>query len=281
MPPKKNLIWLASYPKSGNTWIRLLLSNYLNKENKLIGINDIDSSIISSSRTIFDSFTPFLSSDLDYEEIDNLRPEIYKSISKENDDCVFVKTPVAFTQNNNKEDNFPLSVTKAVIHIVRNPLDVATSYSHHSNISIEKSISSLNKELSLSASSKHLNPQLRQKILTWSSHYLSWKNVSDKYILVKYEDLIKDPVNVFSQIIKHIYKEVDEQKIINSVKQSSFKKLKEQEESGNFKERAVHSKAFFRKGRIGTWKEEMSDEQAQKIINKHSKIMEELGYLDN
>ena len=281
MPKKKNLIWLASYPKSGNTWVRLFLSNYLNTENKPIGINDINSSIISSSRTIFDSYTPFLSSDLNHEEIDNIRPEVYKSISKENDKFVYIKTHDAFTQNTDNKNIFPLSVTHSVIHIVRNPLDVAISYSHHSNISIDKSISSLNKEHSLSASSKHLNPQLRQKMLTWSAHYLSWKNISDNYILVKYEDLIENPILEFSRIIEHIYKNVNKEKIVEAVKLSSFQNLKKQEEKGNFKERAINSKAFFRKGKAGSWKEEMSPKQVEEIINKHSKVMKELGYLDN
>jgi len=79
MAVPKNIVWLASYPKSGNTWIRILLSNYLSKDEKAIDINKINASVISSSRSIFDENLPFLSSDLTFEEIDNIRPQIYKN----------------------------------------------------------------------------------------------------------------------------------------------------------------------------------------------------------
>ena len=206
MPAKKNLIWLASYPKSGNTWLRILLSNYNKEDDNAIDINEIDSSIISSSRSIFDSYSPFLASDLTDDEVDNLRASVYNQISKDNEEIVFIKTHDAFTQNTNGENIFPTSATKGVIHIVRNPLDVASSYAHHSNISIDKSVKTLNTQQTLSANPKLLNAQLRQKLLSWSDHYLSWKNAKVPYLLIKYEDLLADTEEEFRRVIIFLYK---------------------------------------------------------------------------
>ena len=278
----KNIVWLASYPKSGNTWIRIFLSNYLNEQNEAIDINNINASVISSSRTILDNHLPFLSSDITFDEIDNIRPQLYKEISKDLESIQFIKTHDAFTQNNNKENIFPLSVSKCVIHIVRNPIDVAVSFAHHSNISIDKSIKFLNdSKKSLANNPKLLNKQIRQTLLSWSGHYLSWKNVNIPHLLIKYEDLINDTTSAFRSIIEFLYKEVDEKKLQKAIKFSSFKELKKQEKEDSFIEKPLNAESFFRKGEIGTGFDEMTKEQIDSLINKHKNIMKELGYLDN
>lgn len=276
----KNIIWLASYPKSGNTWIRILISNYNSPSNKPISINEIDSSWISSSRVIFDEASAVLASDLTYEEIDNLRPEIYKALNSEHTGTVFIKTHDANTLNSNHEHIFPESITKGVIHIVRNPLDVAVSYAHHSNISIDKSMSLLNSENNcLAGNLKKLNLQLRQKLLSWSGHFESWENTKSPRLLIKYEDLTSDTFATFEKIIQFIYGEVDEKKLEIAIKNSSFEALKNQEQKYNFREKPLHAKSFFRKGQLNAWKEEMTAEQAEQIITKHKLLMSKLGYV--
>ncbi len=278
----KNIVWLASYPKSGNTWLRILLSNYLRTSKYGININEIDSSIISSSRTILDNFLPYLSSDLSFEEIDNIRPSLYEEISKEAEDIQFIKTHDACTINQDGDNIFPTSITKAVIHIVRDPLDVCVSFAHHSNISIDKSIETLNNENKCFAKNKDaLNKQLRQKLLSWSGHYKSWKNSGYPYLLVKYEDLLKDTESTFADIIMFLYKEVDIKQVEKAVIQSSFQELKKQESKTPFREKPLNAESFFREGKSGVWEKEMTKEQTKRIINSHKEIMRELHYLDN
>jgi len=281
MPPlPKNIVWLVSYPKSGNTWIRILLSNYLSDEDKAVDINSIQTSGIASSRAILEKYIPFLSSDLTFSEIDNLRPEVYKKLSEESDGIKFIKTHDAFTKNKNQQDIFPISATRAIVHIVRNPLDVAVSFAHHSNIPVQKSIERLNNHSAKLANSfSRLNNQLRQKLLSWSEHYYSWKAVDTPYILVRYEDLIADTEAAFRKIIVFLYNDVDEVKLKQAVKYSSFELLKEQEENTSFKEKPIFAESFFRKGIAGSWKEEMTLEQSNTIISEHKKAMIELGYL--
>ena len=278
----KNIVWLASYPKSGNTWIRILLSNYLNDENEAIDINNINASIISSSRTILDNNLPYLSSDTTFDEIDNIRPQLYKNLSENLDSIQFVKTHDAFTQNKNNEDIFPLSVSKGVIHIVRNPIDVAVSFAHHSNISIDKSVKFLNNETnSFADNSKKLNKQLRQTLLSWSGHYLSWEKSNIPYLLIKYEDLIDDTTSEFRKILDFLYKEVNEDKLHKAVKFSSFEELKKQENKTAFLEKPLKAESFFRKGEIGSGFTEMNQKQINSITSQHKETMKRLGYLNN
>jgi len=283
MCKKGQIIWLASYPKSGNTWLRILLSNYLNEENDLpVDINKINASIISSSRTVFDDQLPFLSSDLTYEEIDNLRPQAYQAISNESEVYQFIKTHDANTKNENNSLIFPLSATRALIHIVRNPLDVAISFAHHSNISIDKSIEHLNNtDYALSCKKTLLNNQLRQKLLSWSKHYQSWKQFEGPKLLIRYEDLIEDTETTFQKILKFLYQDINEKKLKQAVKYSSFDYLKDQESSTTFKEKPLKAKNFFRKGVSGAWKEELNEKQIKCIRENHLDAMKELGYLNN
>ncbi len=282
MSSPKNIIWLASYPKSGNTWIRILLSNYLNQEESPININKINASIISSSRSIFDDYIPFLSSDLSLEEIDIIRPEVYKMISSESQELRYIKTHDAYTTNKDEKNIFPKEVSKAVIQIVRNPLDIAVSFAHHSNISIEKSILNLNNNnLAFSSSSTRLTTQLRQKLLSWSNHYLSWKEAKIPSLIIKYEDLLKNTELEFRKIILFIYGEVDEAKLKKAVQDSSFSKLQQQENKQEFKEKPIDAKSFFRKGIAGSWKKDLTDEQVLTIINTNKEVMLELGYISN
>lgn len=277
------IVWLASYPKSGNTWLRILLSNYLNTENDLpVDINKINASIISSSRTVFDDQLPFLSSDLTYEEIDNLRPLAYQAISDESKSYQYIKTHDAFTINQNGKELFPLGASKALIYIVRNPLDVAISFAHHSHISIDKSIQHLNKDdFALSNKHKKLNSQLRQKLLSWSMHYESWKQFKGPSLMIKYEDLIQDTASTFRKIIWFLYQEVNEQKLKQAVEFSSFDYLKKQEAQQSFREKPLKAESFFRKGVSGGWKEDLNTEQIQSIQDHHQKVMKELDYLNN
>ncbi|MDX9697324.1 MAG: hypothetical protein RBT49_16150, partial [Bacteroidales bacterium] len=88
---KKNIVWLASYPKSGNTWFRVFLTNLLNEKTEPAHINDLTETSISSSRKIFDDYTGLSSSDLSFDEIDKLRPDVYRMQSDESAELLFKK----------------------------------------------------------------------------------------------------------------------------------------------------------------------------------------------
>ncbi len=275
----QNIVWLVSYPKSGNTWIRILLANYLSHENTPISINEINSSIISSSRTFFDYHAPVLSSDLSADEIDLIRPEVYTELNKEYTDIQFVKTHDAYTLNLDKKPIFPKEITKAVVYITRNPLDVAISFAHHSSIDIDKIIQNMNLEsFCLAKSRKGLNNQLRQKLLSWSQHYTSWRDANYPFFLIRYEDLKADTIGVFRKLILFLYGKVDEDKLQQAVEFSEFKKLQKQEQESHFKEKPMEAESFFRSGKSNAWKEVLTEKQIQVLRENHKEVMQELSY---
>jgi hypothetical protein len=277
--PNKNIIWLASYPKSGNTWVRIFLANYLNQ--KPVDINAIDSSIISSSRHLFDNYSGILSSDLSHDEIDMQRPLFYQKISEETNDVQFIKTHDAFTLNTQNKAIFPETISKGVIYIVRNPLDVAVSFAYHLGIDPNISASNLNKEtFQLAGKSNRLNKQFRQKLLSWSDHYLSWKHSGMNFLLIRYEDLLENPILEFKKIIEFIDWELNQKRLLKAIEDSSFTKLKHQELENNFKEKPIKSKHFFRKGGIGNWKEELNSESISMLYLKHREVIQALNYSD-
>ena len=277
--PKRNIVWLASYPKSGNTWIRIFLANYLSDKNEPIDINKIDSSIISSARGVFDTHSAVLASDLTPDEIDIIRPKVYRELAKE-EQITYIKTHDANHKNIKGEPLFVEEITLGVIHIVRNPLDVAVSYAHHFHKTIEETISILNNSANvLSPNIKSLNKQLRQKLFSWSEHYESWAKTKSPYLLVKYEDLKKDTYQTSEKILLFVYGEINEDRLKRAIEFSDFSNLQHQEKETGFKEKPTKAEHFFRKGIIGSWKEEMTKKQTQQIIKDHKKVMTDLNYL--
>ena len=134
---KKNIVWLASYPKSGNTWFRIFLSNLFSDSPQAANINNLNETTISSNRIIIDSYLGIHSSELTAEEIDKLRPQVFKRFSAEKEETAYIKTHEAWTLNSKGIPIFPEEITKGVLYIIRNPLDIAISYSFHNNETID------------------------------------------------------------------------------------------------------------------------------------------------
>ena len=128
------IIWLASYPKSGNTWLRVFLANLRGDLELPVEINEFDFAPIASRRRIFDEETGIEASDLTSYEIDRLRPEVYEQLAAKADEILFMKVHDAYTTNDRKLPLFPEKATVGTIYIIRNPMDVAISFPHHSGL---------------------------------------------------------------------------------------------------------------------------------------------------
>lgn len=280
---KQNIYWLASYPKSGNTWFRFFLSTILGEANDQIDINKISDgrNPIASSQDLFDKYIDIESSCLTLEEIDNLRPDVYREFSSELTDTEYMKVHDAFTTNLSGEWIFPPEITKSVIYIVRNPLDVTVSYANHSGKDIETMVSNICNTNNCLCKRKHmLHNQLRQNLLGWSDHASSWINSPNKLCLIRYEDMKLNPLETFKRAMNTLELNKTDKEILDSLEKSSFKNLQNQEKNTRFKEAPQRCKSFFRKGIIGDWRNHLTEEQAQRIITTHSKVMKQLGYID-
>jgi aryl sulfotransferase len=276
-----SIVWLASYPKSGNTWLRAFLSNFVRDSCAPADINSLEGWGISSDRRGADDVLGVECSDLTPDEVDLWRPNIYRDLAARSEETPFVKTHEAYTLNSRGEPLFPADITRAVIYLVRNPLDVSLSFSHHLGRPLDHVIQRMGDEkMELAEGGGALHSQLRQKLLSWSLHVLSWIEQSTLPVhLMKYEDICLDPVEAFKGAVKFLGLEHDTERIRRAVSFSSFETLRDQELRHGFKEKLGQSEQFFRKGQVGQWHEELTDLQVNQLIMDHGAVMNRLGYL--
>lgn len=276
----KGIIWLASYPKSGNTWMRILISNYHSEADEPVSINAISTDGIASSRTLFDNLVGVDSTSLTFEEIDALRPEVYEKVAVTGDHLQYIKVHDAYTYLPDGRSLLP-SLNSKVIYIVRNPLDIVPSLASHIGESTDETVRFMCDEKSCFGSSKiKFSSQLNQKLLTWEGHVRSFlEQDAMEVLLVRYEDMLKDTAYEFQRVLDFCGVKVDSQQLKKAVDFSDFKRLKKQEEQDGFKERSPKSKTFFNSGKVGNWKDKLTEQQVEQIISVNGEMMKKLGYL--
>lgn len=277
----RNIYWLASYPKSGNTWLRILLTNYLRNQDVPADINDLD---LNGDAFVLGPFEELLGidvADLSLQQINYYRPLVYEKMSAEIENPVFLKVHDFYWKNKEGNSIFSTKATAGVIYLVRNPLDVAISFAHHLDKSIDKTIKLMANEAAFLTGLNSSAPHLPQKLSSWSQHITSWIDEPGLNVLVvRYEDMIQDTVKKFSEIIEFVELEFDAVRIKKAVEFSSFDRLKEQECQYGFKERQATSASFFRQGRSGNWRDRLNPSQINEIVATHQIAMRRLGYLD-
>jgi hypothetical protein len=275
------IVWLASYPKSGNTWLRAFLCNFERGGYSPASINELNNGIISSDRSMADNALGVECSDLTPREIDLLRPAIYQSMAKQSPDTLYLKTHDAYTLNANAEPLFPADVTGGVLYVVRNPLDVAVSFAHHERKTLDNSIDLMSREtMTIAYPGEKLSFQLHQRLLSWSSHVLSWLDQDAVRLhLMRYEDMCQQPEEVFAAAARFLGLGDDRERVRRAVEFSSFETLRRQEHEYGFKEKPRRAASFFRSGRTGTWREALTTRQIEKLVRDHGTVMGRLGYL--
>jgi hypothetical protein len=274
------LFWLASYPKSGNTWLRTLLTNYLRDEDEPADINNLMSAGAFDTETM-DEYLGIESSELNEEQIFLYRPLVYQAMAEDNTEPLFLKVHDAYLKNSQHLPIFPEKATGGVFYLIRNPLEVAVSYAHHRNTSLDKTIASMNDDKHILGGWKGNSGQLPQKLLSWSNHVRSWINQPARPIhIIRYEDMLADAITEFSKVVRFAGLEYDEERIARAVEFSSFENLRKQEQKNGFAEKQPSAKSFFRKGKADSWRESLSREQTERIISDHREMMKKFGYLD-
>ena len=270
------IIWLASYPKSGNTWLRSFLVNYLNKHTSnfefslLEQINKFPNvELFDQLNVNFNKFSEIIKNWINMQEFINLKNE-FTYLKTHNAMCTINNYPFTNKQN-----------TIGFIYLVRDPRDVILSYSHHLKKSIEYTFDIM-KQNSFERFPHQGNPTHQVMMGSWAENYKSWKNFSlVKKIIIKYEDLILSPYETFFKIINYLNKINDlpiyEKMIKKSIDNTSFKNLQNLEKKFGFKEKK--DGVFFRKGKSGDWKNELDKKIAFQIEQAFEEEMKELNYL--
>lgn len=127
-----NIVWLASYPKSGNTWFRIFLTNLLGEMDEPPDINHLNSTPIAGARGLLDDEVGIEASDLAHNEKDRLHASVYDHLSRDAKKPVFMKVHDAYTLVDGQKPLFPATAAKCIIYLIRHPLDIAISFAHHS-----------------------------------------------------------------------------------------------------------------------------------------------------
>lgn len=285
------IIWLASYPKSGNTFLRSLLTSYLLTEDgkfdekKLKEINQFP------NLSLFKNIGIDTSDDL--EIVKNYIKAQEKINSLDANKIRFIKTHSSLNDINGYKFT-DLKNTLGVIYVVRDPRSVVRSYANHNQLSLEDAT---NRLLEFGATiggikgSDFGSNQIVTHMGSWSSNYNTWKEFKkiNSYLLIKYEDLVSNTRNTFLGILEFIYKlggvkiEINNNKLKNTIETTTFKSMQSYENQKGFTESVADDNGkkikFFKYGYKKNEKNILPQELKKKIETELKAEMNELGYL--
>jgi len=275
---KRSIIWLASYPKSGNTWTRLFLANYLMNAQEPVPINQAHRFAVGDA--VVKMYNRVAGREIDPQDLAlclRLRDPVLRAIVANNADVNFVKTHNARVAPE-KIDLIPDRYTRSAIYIIRNPLDMVLSYARHYGITQEDAA---NKICHPDNGNLPTETSVAQYLSSWELHVKSWMAYAPwKRLLVRYEDLLDDPETQFAKVLDLVGVPVDKERLQRAIRFSSFDELSRQEDEQGFIERPEQSAKFFGKGQKDQWKTDLDPALAEMIRTKMGQTMKRYGYLE-
>ena len=277
------IIWIASYPKSGNTWIRSLLSTYLYSDDGSFNFSLLNKIDQFPGKHHFDFF---LKDFKNLKKISSYWVAAQERLRLSKDGNFFLKTHNSLcTVENNPFTN--KNNTMAAIYVVRDPRNIITSLSHHYNMNLEEAFNFMtNSQITLVDKKNYAS--VVQPLGDWSNHFRSWKSIKfAPFLIIKYEDLIHDTKKTFLEVLNFLKQfinvKIDEDKVLKTIESCAFDNLSEREKLEGFKE-SVYSTGsqnklkFFYLGKKNNWKRLLDKKMEKKIRSIFPKEMEELGY---
>ncbi len=272
------IIWLASYPKSGNTWLRAFLANYMKNQTSALPINELVGYALGDGFLIhYERLTGKPAEELTAAEINRLRPKVHEWFATAKGQTVFVKTH-NFVGRVEDSALITPSATAGAIYVLRNPLDVAVSYAHHFRTTMDEAVEALCRKDHIVAGGPRVLPQY---LGSWWQHVRSWTEAPGlKPHVMRYEDMLNAPEAAFGALAAFLKWPPEPERLQRAVRFSSFRELSGQEKSGAFKELpAGATSAFFRQGRAGIWRDALSDAQVERLVAANGEVMQRFGYL--
>ena len=273
------IYWIASYPKSGNTWVRLFLAALI--QDRDVDLVEMDgTSTIASSRNLLERFLDISMADLAPDEAANLRPITYRAIAKTVMFNPFVlKVHDRFGTVPSGDLLFPPEATAGCIYLIRDPRDVCLSLAAHDGRSVDLVIDRLgNHETATGNDRKTGKSQVPEHRGTWSDHVESWLAAPMPRLTMRYEEIIANPCAALGAIARFCGLTVSDQAIAIAVQRTEFSRLAKQEEQSGFSERPDGMERFFRSGQVEQWRDALTNAQIARIERDHGRLMQRLGY---
>jgi len=279
------IIWIASYPKSGNTWVRSIISSLIYSNDGNFDFDLLKKIQQFPNKKYFENFTN------DFHNINEIKKywiesQNFLNLDKE---IKFFKThhinckigEHAFTNKNN---------TLGTIYVVRDPRNLINSFTNHYSIDKNTAKNFITSRQSVTGALGEMKKD--NNIFTilgsWNDHLKSWTKMNQNLLLIKYEDLIENPLNEINKITKYLENLIDfsynEEKINNIINSTSFEVMKKKETEGGFHESVMDNTNenkvnFFNLGKENKWEKYLNSEDQEFIKDKLGLEMKELGYI--
>ncbi|MGJ4907509.1 sulfotransferase domain-containing protein [Bradyrhizobium oligotrophicum] len=277
----QNIVWIASFPKSGNTWTRALLHNLLGEiaspQQPPHHINMLHQQTWwEFGAKQFEAVLGKPFTEASHRELAEARPQAQAWMAQNCAGPFFAKTHLCVGEDCGIP-TINLDATLAAVYVVRNPLDIAISFAHHSNESIDETIAKM-------ATPNFTSPNRVQHIYetmgSWSQHVASWIGIYSRPVhIMRYEDMLAQPVRTFGALARFLRLKPTEAQLNAAIQKSSFAELQRQENESGFREKPPAAERFFREGTSGQWAKVLSPAQIQEVVRAHAPMMQRFGYL--
>lgn len=273
--------WIASYPKSGNTWLRLALLSLSRDGAPLDFAQHPSFAPMAGARSRFDAAMDVESSLLTEAEGTALRP-LYHTLEAATAAAPMLRkvhdywrlTPAGTPL-------FAPACTHATLYLVRDPRDVAASFAHHNGQSVAEAIAIMaDPQAGLTLSKRRPGTHFPQRLGSWSLNVTSWLDAPGMPppLVLHYEALCRDPEAVLARAAQHLGWTVAPGAVARAVAATRFDVLRAEEARAGFAEKAPFAPSFFRRGIAGGWRDTLTPDQAAQIVRDHGAVMERLGY---
>lgn len=281
------IVWIASYPKSGNTWLRAFLMQLLWGESQPLMLADLGRYFASATgRQWYDAAYQADTRQLDAAALLHLRHTAIDLMARDAEGMVFVKThsPLAAWGNTPEQHLIPPDLTRGALCIVRNPLDIVPSAARHYGVGFDEMIELMaSDDFGTQGSDTHV----AETISSWSRHVEGWTAGTDRPLqpgqqvpqILRYEDMFSDPVNTFSLVTRYLGIKVPRARMNRAIRRAAFDQLRGDERQHGFVERSSHTDNFFHHGKPGAGAAELSEQQVARVVEAHGDMMRRCGYL--
>ena len=279
----QGIIWLASYPRSGNTWIRVFLTNLrriIDGQDAALDLDSMDPAVAlwDNEAALYNRLLGKPVSTATGQEIMRARSWVLAQLAEDAGGLLLMKTHNANVMFGGFA-TVPPSLSAGAIYVVRNPLDCIISCAEFWNISLDEAIGRAAQSGAMLTGDAE-NRRIFTLMGSWSENVSTWTALASPALLVvRYEDLLDRPTESFGAIAAHLRMNHTVAHLSEAIEQSSFRRLQDIEGKRGFHERPESAARFFREGRKQQWRERLTPAQVDRVVAAHGDQMSKFGYL--